>query len=77
VCKKALIISPYSPLAYLTLAASHSFSNRSEDAHRAVEEILRINPGFSLEYYANTLPYKNQEKLDEFINALRKAGLPE
>ena len=63
--------------AYLTLAASYSTLNRTEDARKAVEEILRIQPDFSLEYHAKTVPYKNQEKLDKSIIALRKAGLPE
>ena len=47
-----------------------------EEAHNTVDEILRINPNFNLEYYSNTLPYKNQETLDKYIEALRKAGLP-
>jgi adenylate cyclase len=76
-CKKALSGSPDNLGVYLTLAASYSTLNRTDDARKAVEEILRINPGFSLEYHANTLPYKNQEKLDRYISALRKAGLPE
>jgi len=77
VCKKALSGSPDNLSAYLTLAASCSPKNRTEDASKAVEEILRIQPDFSLEYHANTLPFKNQEKLDKYINALRKAGLSE
>jgi uncharacterized protein HemY len=59
------------------LAATYSTLNRNEEARKAVEEILRINPDFSLKYFANTLPYKNREKLDNFINVLRRAGLPE
>jgi adenylate cyclase len=77
VCKKTLIGASHQPGHYLTLAASYIFLGRIEDARKAVDEILRINPNFSLEYYANTLPFKNQEKLDKYINALRKAGLPE
>jgi adenylate cyclase len=77
VCEKAISGNPdYMPV-YLQLAASYSSLYRPEEARKAVEEVLRINPGFSLEYYANTLPFKNQEKLDRYINALRKAGLPE
>ena len=76
-CKKALSGSPDNLSAYLTLAASYSDINRTEDASKAVEEVLRIQPDFSLEYHANTLPFKNQEKLDKYINALRKAGLSE
>ena len=75
--KKALSGNPDNLPVHLTLAASYSAINRTEDARKAVEEILRINPGFSLEYFANTLPSKNQEELDKYINALRKAGLPE
>ncbi|MGD8762939.1 MAG: tetratricopeptide repeat protein, partial [Desulfobacteraceae bacterium] len=76
-CKKALSSNPDLLMPYLTLAASYSSLDRTENARKAVEEILRIHPGFSLEYFAATLPHKNQEKLDEYINALRKAGLPE
>jgi adenylate cyclase len=74
--KKALSGSPDQLIPHLTLAASYSALNLSEDAHKAVEEILRINPGFSLENLANISPFK-QEELDKLINALRKAGLPE
>ena len=77
VAKKALSGNPDQLTPYLTLAASYSSLNRTEEARKAVEEILRIHPGFSLEYHANMLPYKNQEELDKYINALRKAGLPE
>ena len=62
---------------YLTLAASYCFINQTEEAHKAVEEVLRIDPNFSLDYYAKTTPYKNQEKIDKVVEALRKADLPE
>ena len=75
--EKAVSDNPDLLAAYLTLAASHASLNRTEDAHGAVAEVLRINPNFSLEYYANTLPYKNQATTDKYIGALRKAGLPE
>ena len=75
--KKSLNSDPDQLQPYLTLAASYSSLDRTEDARKAVEEILRIDPDFSLEYHANTLPSKNQENLNKYINALRKAGLPE
>jgi len=76
-CEKALSGNPDLLTPHFTLAASYSSFNRTEEAHKAVEKVLRIDPGFSLKQHANTLPYKNQEKLGKFINALRKAGLPE
>jgi hypothetical protein len=62
---------------YLTLAASYIYLNRTEEAYKAAEEVLRIDPNFSLEYHANTMPYKHKETGDKFVDALRKAGLPE
>jgi adenylate cyclase len=62
---------------YLTLATSYTYLNRNEEAHKAVEEVLRIDPNFSLEYYAKTIPYKHQETTDNFVEGLRKAGLPD
>ena len=76
-CKKALSGNPDNLGAYLVLAASYNNLNRIEDARKAVKEILRIQPDFSLKYFASTLPTKNQEKFDKAINDLRKAGLPE
>jgi adenylate cyclase len=75
--KKALINNPDQLSAYTTLVACYSSLNLSGETRNAVEEVLRINPNFSLEYYANVIPYKNQETADRFIGALRKAGLPE
>jgi adenylate cyclase len=75
--KKGLIGNPDQLPVYLTLAASYTFLNRTEEAHKAVDEILRLHPNFSLEYFAAILPYKRQETTDRFVGALRKAGLPE
>jgi adenylate cyclase len=75
--EKALSGNPDQLTPYLTLAAAYSSLNLTENAHKAVEEVLRIDPDFSLEYYANILPYKNHVTRDKYIEALRKAGLPE
>jgi adenylate cyclase len=77
VAKKALSGTPDDILPYIALAASYISLNRTEEARKAAEEVLRIQPDFSLEFWANTLPSKNQEKLDKYIDVLRKAGLPE
>ena len=74
-CEKALSGNPDLLITYLILAASYSSLNRSGEARKAVEKILRIHPRFTLERHSNTVPFKNQENLDKYINALRKAGL--
>ena len=75
--KKGLRGNPDQQIAYLVLAASYSLLNRTAEAHKAAEDIMRIHPNFSLEYYANMIPYKNQETKNKYVEALRKAGLPE
>ena len=52
VSKKGLSGNPDHLSLYLTLAASYISLNRTKEAHKAVEEVLRINPNFSLEYFA-------------------------
>jgi len=73
--KKALHVAPNNIIAHLGLAATYSLSRRDEEARAEAEEILRLNPKFSLESYAKTIPHKNQAQIDRYINALRKAGL--
>jgi len=49
---------------------------REKEARAEAEEVLKLNPKFSLEGYAKMLlMYKNQAQINRFIDALRKAGL--
>jgi tetratricopeptide (TPR) repeat protein len=73
--KKALRIAPNNIMAHLGLAGMYSLMGRDEEARAEAEEVLRINPKFSLESFAKTAPYKNQTQTDRYIEALRKAGL--
>ena len=76
-CKKGISGNPDNLSAHLTLTISYSLFNYTEEANKEAEEVLRIDPNFSLEYYAKTIPYKHQETGDKYVEALRKAGLPE
>jgi adenylate cyclase len=73
--KKALRVAPNNVLAHIPLAATYSLLGRDVEARAEAEEVLRINPKFSLEHFAKTLPLKNQAQIDRYIEALRKAGL--
>jgi len=75
--EKGLSGNPDQLMPYLTLVASYRFLNRTEEAHKAAKEVLRIDPNFSLDYFSKSLPYKNQEAADSYMKLLRKAGLPE
>jgi len=63
-------------MAYVGLASCYSLLGRQEEARSAAQELLRVNPKFTLQAWAKTMPYKNQEKLVRYADALRKAGLP-
>jgi len=73
--KKALDRNPNYLPAHAFHAASYSSLGRETEAAAAAKEVLRINPKFSLESYAKTLPYKNKADIERYIAALRKAGL--
>jgi hypothetical protein len=38
-------------------------------------EVMRIDPKFSAEFFVRRLPYKDQKVIDDWVSALRKAGL--
>jgi hypothetical protein len=48
---------------------------QEEEAHAEAAEVLKIDPEFSLERYAKTLPFKNKADTDRYVGALRNAGL--
>ncbi|NIO05997.1 MAG: tetratricopeptide repeat protein [Proteobacteria bacterium] len=61
--------------AWLNLAAIYVSLGQKEEARAATEEVLRLDPNFSLEHFAETLALKNQATKELYINNLRKAGL--
>jgi TolB-like protein/class 3 adenylate cyclase/Flp pilus assembly protein TadD len=63
--------------AHLGLAAAYARLERKEDASAHAAEVLKINPKFSLEYYKKFDQYKNKADFDRYLEALRKAGLPD
>jgi len=75
--KKALHVNPNYLPAHAFLAACYSSLDRQAEASAAVKEVLRINPKFSIESYAKTLPYKNKADVERYVAALQKAGLPQ
>jgi hypothetical protein len=48
---------------------------RKDDAEAAASEVLKIDPGFSVQDYGKTLPYKGKNDLNQVVEALHKAGL--
>jgi len=73
-CKKALQREPNSQFPYIHMAISYLRLGREEEARAAAADLLRINPKFSLERYAQTLPF-TKPVADRIVEDLRKAGL--
>ncbi|MCX5913835.1 MAG: tetratricopeptide repeat protein, partial [Deltaproteobacteria bacterium] len=72
--KKALQREPNTQFPYIHMAISYIRLGREEEARTAAAEILRINPKFSLERYAKTLPF-TKPVADRIVEDLRKVGL--
>ena len=64
--------------AYLTPATIYGQLGREKEAHAAVKEILRIDPKSSVKHWKKRGAWsKKRETWDQWIDGLRKAGLPE
>jgi adenylate cyclase len=63
--------------SHLWLASAYAQLGQIEEARKEAEEVLRINPGFTIEGYKRLLPYKDPKDLEHRLDGMRKAGLPE
>jgi adenylate cyclase len=73
--KKVLhVYGPDQLLAHVGLAVTYAITVREKEARSEGEEVMRIDPEFSLQRFINSLPY-NQSRKDHVAEALRKAGL--
>jgi len=73
--KRALSRSPNPLFFHLFLTAAYSASGLEEEARNQAEEVLRLDPEFSLVRYAAIHAMKEEIELERFIVNLRKAGL--
>jgi len=73
--KKALQRAPDNIPAHIGLAGTYSLMGREKEARAEAEEVLKLNPKFSLEGYAKMIRFRDQVQIDRYIDALRKAGL--
>ena len=73
--KRAVERNPKDLFANLSLAAGCILTGRETEARAAAEEVLRIDPTFSVERFGSTLPYKDKSFVDRTIDSWRKAGL--
>jgi adenylate cyclase len=74
---QSIVLESASLFPYLILTACYISMNELEKAQKTANKSLEIDPNFSLEYHKSVVPHKVQAELDKYIEALRKAGLPE
>jgi hypothetical protein len=62
---------------HVWLAGAYAQSGQLEEAKAAAAEVLRINPGFTIESYKRLAVHKDPKDVERRLDGLRKAGLPE
>ncbi|MBT8436632.1 MAG: tetratricopeptide repeat protein [Gammaproteobacteria bacterium] len=73
----AIDINPTSQRSHVWLAATYGQSGQFDDAEFEAEEILILDPDFSVQRTRENVPLKVPNDIEHFIEGLRKAGLPE
>jgi adenylate cyclase len=74
--EQRLARNPHSQTSHALLASCYGHLGRMEEARAAWAEVLKIEPGFSLERRRRVLPYRTPETFERRLDGLRKAGLP-
>jgi adenylate cyclase len=59
------------------LISAYVRTGQLEEARKEAAEVLRINPGFTIEGYKRLLVFKDPKDLEHRIDGLRKVALPE
>jgi adenylate cyclase len=75
--KKALQKNPDDIFTHIGLAATYVKLGQEKEARAEAKEVIRIHPKFSLANFAKSVHFKDQAGVDDFIECLRNAGLPE
>jgi adenylate cyclase len=75
--RKAIHLYHRFPTAHRLLAASCSLLGQTENAKAALAALLSSAPGSTIAKTRAAVPWKNPAVMERYLDALRKAGLPE
>ena len=64
-------------LVHQWLVITYARLGQMEKARAHAENILKLNPKYTVEFFRKSTPYKDQTYLDGLVSLLIKAGLPE
>ncbi len=73
--KTVLKRSPNDLFAHIGLTTAYISSDREEEARHQAQELLKLDPTFSVDKWIETIYSKNKTEQERFIANLRKAGL--
>lgn len=73
----AIDIDPDFSLAYALLAAIHAENGDAKEARKTMKQVLRADPLFSANRFAESRPFRDPELASRFRDALQAAGLPD
>ena len=76
-CRECMSRFRHLQSTHLWLAAAYAQSGQLEQARAEAAEVLRINPGFTIEKWKQLAVHKSPEDAEHRLDGLRKAGLPE
>jgi adenylate cyclase len=62
---------------HVMLAYAYAQSGRLEEARKEAAQVLRINPGFTIDCWSSLDAFKDPKDAEHRLDGLRKAGLPE
>ncbi len=75
--KQGIANNPASERLHVWLAAAYARVGDMEEAEWEVDQILMLNPEFSIQRMQQALPFKDPVHLERLVDGLRTAGLPE
>ena len=73
----AVEINPSYQQLRIWLAAAYAAAGRMDDARWQAQEILLLNPEFSVSHIEQVFPIQDPVYRERLLNDLRQAGLPE
>ena len=73
----ALQKSPVNARAQVVLAAAYAQANRIDDASWVIEQLLMENPKITSTKLRDTFPFRDDSHLQQLLEGLRMAGMPD
>jgi TolB-like protein/DNA-binding winged helix-turn-helix (wHTH) protein len=69
--------NPASERLHVWMAAALALAGDVGEAHWETEQVLALNPEFSVQRMAKTVPFAHAADRDRFVDGLHRAGLPD